>query len=679
MTDMKQYPLSAKTRNLVRFCRHLGHEALDESFMANFGFRDAKSRFSILKSIKTAPGPDECYSHGDIDARPLFDKLLGMEVEYPGQLPAQQERMRPYNTMNYYRSHIEEFFYHNGVYPLPPVEGTCNIFFAGTDTLAVHYTLKNTSQAPVDVRLRWFSAPSPGLRHEARVGERGFSYSCVQKVNTEYQAGAVVTAPEGVQFTLEGEMFRSESIERHLPPGETLALTFQIDFALRDKPIVPAPATRTLETAIRETEAAYALLPELPTAFAQFASLVLKAVGTLRSLRYEERDLHGQRVATIHAGKCGTAATWFWDGAFTLLGLGIAGDQETGQGMAGLLIDGITPDGKPPCTYANGAYRHDFQQPILAWGVGHLASMCTDLAFLQRSYAPLGRYVNHWLEKYDINSEGLAVYPPGGTCWDDSLRWQSGFPLAFAAGTQWWEAKWGRMRADQFENVDTNTYLYLECRTLARIAGKLGYNDEAQGWEARAQALAERINTLLYDEATGVYQDRCTVDGRFSGLITPSCFMPLYAGIVPQQRAQRICREYLLNPERFYTTLPFPTLDRSHPAYRSGGFLHAPPEYPGALVHHSYWIGRTWPHVSYWMVGALYQSGLHTEAEQAAMDILDGMNRNEAIHECYDSLTGYGNGHPEFMWSSAAVLALAYQMYQGDPVGLGCIEANINA
>jgi hypothetical protein len=44
------------------------------------------------------------------------------------------------------------------------------------------------------------------------------------------------------------------------------------------------------------------------------------------------------------------------------------------------------------------------------------------------------------------------------------------------------------------------------------------------------------------------------------------------------------------------------------------------------------------------------------------------VSRSEGIHECYDSLTGFGNGHPEFLWSTAAVLALAYRHYRRPPV-----------
>jgi glycogen debranching enzyme len=219
------------------------------------------------------------------------------------------------------------------------------------------------------------------------------------------------------------------------------------------------------------------------------------------------------------------------------------------------------------------------------------------------------------------------------------------------------------MRTDRFESVDTNTHLYLECRTMARFARGLGREHEEREWDQRAETLARQINALLFDPATGTYQDRHIVDGRFSGMLTPSVFMPLYAGIAPRDVAQAMCRRYLLDPQRFYTTLPFATLDRSHPAFRSGGYLYAPPSHPGSLVQQAYWIGRAWPHVSYWMVGALWHSGLHAEADEAAARILDAISRSESIYECYDSLTGFGNGHPEMMWSGAAVLALAYRRY----------------
>ena len=48
--------------------------------------------------------------------------------------------------------------------------------------------------------------------------------------------------------------------------------------------------------------------------------------------------------------------------------------------------------------------------------------------------------------------------------------------------------------------------------------------------------------------------------------------------------------------------------------------------------------------------------------------ILTAVGRGEGINECYDSLTGFGTGHPEFMWSSAGVLMMADGFYRRPPV-----------
>jgi hypothetical protein len=92
-------PYVERSRNLVRFCGHMPHEQLHDWFVADFGFRAELSRFSILKNYGTLPGPDEAFSHLQQDARPLFEKLLGLEMEYPGT----PYPLQPYSSMNYYR------------------------------------------------------------------------------------------------------------------------------------------------------------------------------------------------------------------------------------------------------------------------------------------------------------------------------------------------------------------------------------------------------------------------------------------------------------------------------------------------------------------------------------------------------------------------------------------------
>lgn len=668
--NINEYPLVLQSRNLVRFCRHSDYEALDESFAANFGFRDKESRFSFLKNVKTLPGPDECFSHADIDARPVFKKLLGMKIEYP-EFP-EGGALDIYNSMNYYRSHIEEYFYHNGSHPLPPVSGKCLMYYAASDALNVEYELKNNSDADVLLRVSFISEPAGQFDSDVEcVVWRGFSLSQNHKVVEEHSICAALSSEGGIDFDYADGIIKSKAFEKEIKAGETLAFRFQMTFSINESIKRDSSSVRIgggLAEAVSEAENTYRSLPEVPEPFKAYKNLLLNAAGTLRALRYLEIDKKGRAVSTVHAGKCGVCATWFWDSAFTMLGLGLAGESKNAYGAARLLVDGIKEDGTPPCKYGLGEYIYGYQQPILAWGIGNLFSLCPDEEFLSYAYKPLCCYVRHWLEKWDAADKGLVVYPPGGTCWDDSLRWQDDFPIAFKRGEQWASKCWGKMRPDIFMNVDTNTHLYLECLALSRFAEMLEYKEDSKAWREKAENMASRINSELYNKDAGAYQDR-SLDGRFNEMITPSSFMPLYAGIAPLEIARKLCWDYLLNPERFYSLLPFPTLDMKHPAFRSGGFLFSPPGHPGSLVQQAYWHGRTWPHVSYWLVGGLCRSGLENKADEAAGKILEAMSRSEAIYECYDSLTGYGNGHPEFAWSSAAVLALAFESYKKGPLG----------
>lgn len=666
-------PFTERSRNLVRFCRHLPEETLDASFAADFAFRDAGSRFSFLKSVKTAPGPDECYGLWARDDRTLFRKLLGMTVAYDGLSAPTQATVTAYNTMNYYRSHVVEHFCHNGLEPMPPTEGECVMWFAATDVLCIRYRLVNKSSVAVPVRLSWFSEGESGQGFAAATVPHGFRFENHQTVISHpYTSHAELLAEEtDVVFAVDGAVLRSVPLARVIPPHSALDCRFAVRFQFNDEPVPAWPAElwsdRSLARAIAESEAVYAGLPALPAAFERHLDLTLKAAGTLRSLRYSDYDGERRRRMTIHVSKSGTAATWFWDTGVTLPGLALMREREAASGAMRILLAGIKSDGTPPMTYERQQYLYSYQIPLITWGLGHYLALLPSPGLLEESYEPLARYVRHWLDNF-TKAHGLVVYPPGCTSLDDALRWHDGSPLVPCPGQRWHDQSWGQSRPDLYASPDINAFLYLELRSLAEMADALGRTDEAPDWRARAERLATAINDWLIEPETRTYQDRHIDTGVFTGLIHLGSFIPIYAGMAPAEVATIGCRDYLLSPEHFLTTMPFPTIDRAHPTFRSGGFLHAPPSHPGALVQHSYWRGRTWIHGDAWLLGALWQSGFHKEADVVADRILEAVGKSEGIHECYDSLTGYGNGHPEFMWSSAAVLMVANRFYSLPPV-----------
>lgn len=667
-------PLTARSRNLVRFARHLPIETMDESFAGDFAFRDAGSRFSLLKSPKTLPGPDECFGVFARDARPLFRKLLGFELGYPGLDAVRAAKLCGYNAMSYYRSHVVEYFCHNGIEPMPPVEGDCVFWFAAADMLRIRYRLWNKSPADLPVRLAWLTEGEPGDGCQAEIIDRGWHFSAQQHVGpVSYRSRCELLACEtDLVFAADGANIASAPVTRVLPAGEAITLSFAARFAFNDEAFPDWPADlwedHSLARAIVAAERGYEAVGQIVEASPRHGDLVLKAAGTLRSLRYLDRDPQGKPVMTIHAGKTGCAATWFWDSGVTVPALGLMRERETGAGALRLLTRGIAADGKPAVTYENQAYGYyGYQMPLLAWGAGHYLTQTGDADLLRELYDPLARYVRHWLDTFRTKW-GLVIHPPGCSCLDDALRWHSGSPLAGRPGQRWYDPNWGQMSPTSFAAPDINAFLVLECRTLAAMARRLGKDKDATAWLSQTDELAAAINQWLLEPETGTYQDRHIETGVFNGMVNLASFIPVYAGIAPPDIAEHLCRDYLLSPDHFLTDLPFPVIDRAHPTFRSGGFLHTPSANPDALVQHSYWRGRTWIHGNNWYLGALWQSGFRQEADELADRILIAVGRGEGINECYDSLTGFGAGHPEFMWSSAGVLLLADGFYRRPPV-----------
>jgi glycogen debranching enzyme len=190
-----------------------------------------------------------------------------------------------------------------------------------------------------------------------------------------------------------------------------------------------------------------------------------------------------------------------------------------------------------------------------------------------------------------------------------------------------------------------------------------GGGGEAGGGRAPAGELAHAIETRLWDDDLEAYQDR-RLDGRFTGMLSPACFLPAEAGIGDVARHRRMCQRWLLSPDHFNTPMPFPTVDRAHVAFKSGGTVHPHPDYPGALVQDAYWTGRSWPRLWPWMVAALQRCGLTSDADALARRCLDELDRHESLYECYDALTGNPTGHAEFPCAGATAIELAYGWYR---------------
>ena len=104
----------------------------------------------------------------------------------------------------------------------------------------------------------------------------------------------------------------------------------------------------------------------------------------------------------------------------------------------------------------------------------------------------------------------------------------------------------------------------------------------------------------------------------------------------------------MLDPKKFATYVPFPTVSADHSEYGRG-----------------YWRGPVWLNQAYFAIAALARYGYNAEAQeftQRLFDRLEGLKNSDGpIRENYDALTGEGLNVKHFSWSAAHLLLL-YQM-----------------
>ncbi len=95
-------------------------------------------------------------------------------------------------------------------------------------------------------------------------------------------------------------------------------------------------------------------------------------------------------------------------------------------------------------------------------------------------------------------------------------------------------------RASEHDPVCLNSLLARHCLDTGKICAELGDPAAADGWKQEADRIAARVNELMWDERQGLYFDydrRAKKRSIFGSLVTA---FPLYAGIAPPPRAERV-------------------------------------------------------------------------------------------------------------------------------------------
>lgn len=340
-------------------------------------------------------------------------------------------------------------------------------------------------------------------------------------------------------------------------------------------------------------------------------------------------------VVSPWSGPC--AGIWNWDSAFHAMTV-----SRFDTPLAKSCIDAFTafqlPFGMfPDVIHVDGRICDNYgKPPVLPWATLIVFRRDGDRDFLRRNFDRYVKNASFWEENrcdrglfyYSAQQHPEAedyLHPRWESGWDNSPRWDE-FPIV-----------------DLFA-IDLNCYMVLFYRAMAEMAEILG--EKRQDWDAKAKALAGRIEATLFDETRNTYADRNRKNGKFLTVLSPASFMPLYIGTASQERAAAM-ETLAADPKKFYPGMPTVTYDC--PAFSK-----------------DYWRGQTWLNVAFFAVKGLADYGFCKTAGEIREYILSMAYDNlpRGIFENYDSVNRRGLFNNSFSWSAAFLIEFILSDFQ---------------
>jgi mannosylglycerate hydrolase MGH1-like protein len=182
----------------------------------------------------------------------------------------------------------------------------------------------------------------------------------------------------------------------------------------------------------------------------------------------------------------------------------------------------------------------------------------------------------------------------------------------------------------EMQDVGLNSLYVADCRALAEIADVIDRKIEAAELRLRAEQIGREMETL-WNPASGMYENRRTDTGKFSGRLSPTVFFPLVAGIPTLDRATEMVDQHLMNPLEFGGKFVLPSISRNDPAFPT----------------QHYWKGAVWPPLNFMVYLGLrnypFPRARQELADKSMAMFLGEWRRKGFISENYSALDGTGD------------------------------------
>ena len=301
--------------------------------------------------------------------------------------------------------------------------------------------------------------------------------------------------------------------------------------------------------------------------------------------------------------KFGGFGVWLDDQLYAALMTGLL-DPEVARENLRAALASATPQGNLACLLtANDAWVDRTQLPVAAFVVWSLYGRSRDRSLLTLMAPALARNHAWWWAHRDPGGRGLVSY--GTSDVGEGLYKGTSFGARNESSMDnapiHDEARYdpGTRTLDCLD-VGLNSLLALDAEMLALIAAELGQEGEARAHAARAAATRDRIRAELWDPARGIFANRLW-SGAFVRSLGPTSFYPLAAGVPDAAQTAGLLR-HLADPATFGGEPGIPGVTRDDPAFGDN----------------TYWRGRVWPPLNFWVWQGLRRAGLRGEARDLA-------------------------------------------------------------
>jgi glycogen debranching enzyme len=146
----------------------------------------------------------------------------------------------------------------------------------------------------------------------------------------------------------------------------------------------------------------------------------------------------------------------------------------------------------------------------------------------------------------------------------------------------------------------------------------------------------------LWDEYAGGYCSRDFVTHRLLKSPSIASLMPLYAGTISKERAEKLVRQ-LENEQKFGPAYPIPSVPLDSPDFDPD----------------RYWQGPSWINTNWLIIDGLERYGFHEHAAALRETSLE-MVAKSGMAEYFDPTTGEPLGAHNFSWTAALVIDMLH-------------------